>query len=118
MPAYVLRLWMPDRPRALEAGWVVLLDVEGPAVTAATGGHPPVGWLAAFAGGAAHMRPGAGPEDVSWAAMPVAGLSLLLGRQGRPFRARERRHVSALADIADSRWAELAWRGARGSHAS
>jgi hypothetical protein len=101
-----------------EADWVVLLDPDGPAVTAASGGHPPVGWLAAFAGGAAHMRAGAGPDDVSWAALPVAGLSLLLGRQGRPFRARERHQVAAIADIADARWAELAWREARVSHPS
>jgi hypothetical protein len=104
--------------RDFEADWVVLLDPDGPAVTAAAGGHPPVAWLAAFAGGAAHMKTDGGPEDVSWAALPVAGLSLLLGRQGRPFRARERHQVAALADIADARWAELAWREARLSHPS
>ena len=104
--------------RDFEADWVVLLDGDGPAVAAASGGHPPVEWLAAFTNGSAHVRPGVGPDDVSWAALPAAGLSLLLGRQGRPFRARERHQVEALADIADARWAELAWRDARASHPS
>src|SRR5439155_23061639 len=104
--------------RDFEADWVVLLDGDGPAITAGSGGHPPVAWLAAFASGAAHMRPGVGPDDVSWAALPVACLSLLIGREGRPFRARERHQVAALAEIADARWAELAWREARVSHPS
>jgi hypothetical protein len=104
--------------RDFEADWVVLLDVDSPAVAAASGGHPPVAWLAAFADGAAHMGTGVGPDDVSWAALPVAGLSLMLGRQGRPFRARERHQVAALAEIADARWGELAWREARLSHPS
>jgi hypothetical protein len=32
---------------------------------------------------------------------------LLIGRSGRPLRARERRQATALARIADTRWVEL-----------
>jgi hypothetical protein len=44
-----------------------------------------------------------------------AQLSLVIGRTGRPLRARERRQMSALARIADARWAEvLSWEDAAG----
>ena len=44
--------------------------------------------------------------------MSVACLVVVLGRDGRPFRVRERRQLSALARIADNRWVELV-RGSR-----
>jgi hypothetical protein len=42
--------------------------------------------------------------------MSVASLVVVLGRDGRPFRTRERRQLSALARIADNRWVELVTR--------
>jgi hypothetical protein len=42
--------------------------------------------------------------------MSVASLVVVLGREGRPFRTRERRQLSALARIADNRWVELVTR--------
>jgi hypothetical protein len=57
-------------------------------------------------------RPGeTAPDDLAWADLDVAGLVLVLGRQGRPFRIRERRQLTALARIVDGRWAELSTRG-------
>jgi hypothetical protein len=50
--------------------------------------------------------------------MDAAGLVLILGRQGRPFRVRERRQLTALARIVDSRWAELSARVGRMVHPS
>jgi hypothetical protein len=43
---------------------------------------------------------------------------MILGRRGRPFRIRERRQLTALARIVDSRWAELAARSGRMAHPS
>jgi hypothetical protein len=59
-----------------------------------------------------------GPDDVAWAALASADLAVVLGRDGRPFRARERRQLAALARIADRRWAELVLRSARFAHPS
>jgi hypothetical protein len=51
-----------------------------------------------------------GPDDVAWAALADASIALVLGRRGRPFRARERRQLGALARIVDARLTELAIR--------
>jgi hypothetical protein len=95
-----------------DADWVVLLDVDGPAQLAVAGDAPPAPWLAAFLHGsrasAAAVGADSGPDDVAWARLPTAEVGLVLGRQGRPFRARERRQLVALARIADSRRKELA----------
>ena len=44
---------------------------------------------------------------MAWADVDAAGLVVVLGRKGRPVRARERRQLTALARIVDHRWAEL-----------
>ena len=98
-----------------DADWAVLLDLEGPARLAATSGHPPpAAWLAAFLHGASAAVVGTegGPDDVAWAGLPTSEHALVVGRQGRPFRARERRQLLALSRIADARRAELASRRA------
>jgi hypothetical protein len=48
-----------------------------------------------------------GPDELAWAALPVAGLHLVIGRAGRQLRAVERAQVAALARIADARWGEV-----------
>jgi hypothetical protein len=48
-----------------------------------------------------------GPDDVAWAALGQTRLALLLGRQGRPFRARERHQLAALCKIAQYVMANL-----------
>ena len=59
-----------------------------------------------------------GPDDVAWAPLPTSNMSLVLGRHGRPLRARERRQAAALARIADTRWAEVRLQDSRLSHPS
>jgi hypothetical protein len=110
--------------RDLEAEWAAVVEAAGPAVLSGVGAVPPATWLTAFVTGSRSSAPGhsAGPADVAWADLPGAGLVLVLGRGtaegGRPFRARERRQLSALARIADERWAELAARSSRRLHPS
>ena len=43
----------------------------------------------------------AGPDDLAVAPFPNGDLVLLVGRDGHPFRRRERRQLLALARIAD-----------------
>ena len=89
---------------------------------ASRGSAPLATWLGAFVSGSlASMElggDGAIIDDVAWAPFPHADLAMVLGRQGRPFRARERRQLAALTRIADWRWAELVVRTARSIHPS
>ena len=105
-----------------DADWGVLLDLDGPTPLAMAGDAPPAAWLGAFLHGsraaAAAVGADTGPDDVAWAGLPSADLGLVLGREGRPFRARERRQLVALARIADSRRIELASRAVVVSHPS
>ena len=101
----------------VEAEWVVVLDVEAGAGLVSVGVAPPTPWLVAFVAGSRTSELVAaaecGPDDIAWAALPRSDLVLVLGRKGRPFRARERRQLAAVARIADHRWAELSGVGAR-----
>lgn len=84
------------------------------------GETPPGAWMSAFLAGsrvpALNGAEAAGPEDVAWSEMEGAGLAVLLGRAGHPFRSRERKQLACLARIADLRWQELALRPARTVH--
>lgn len=95
--------------RDFESDWVVLVGSDGQDAVATVGVGPPATWLQAFlagSGASAQLGDG-GPDDVAWAELPGAGHTLVLGREGRPFRARERRQLAALARIAGRRWVEL-----------
>lgn len=104
------------------AEWAVVLDVETAEIRSSIGARPSAGWLTAFAQGtrtSVRVTTGeTGPDDVALASMPKADLSLLLGRSGRPLRARERRQLAALARIADLRWSEVVVDDARLGHPS
>lgn len=93
------------------AGWAAVIDLEGPGTRASTGAAPSAGWLQAFVEGSRSSATVAsgetGPDDVAWASLPSARLNVVLGRTGRPLRARERRQLAAVARIADARWSEL-----------
>jgi hypothetical protein len=108
--------------RDFQSDWAGIVEPELPDHVVSVGRVPPGEWLQAFlAGSRASVtpRPGeAAPDDVAWADMDAAGLVLVLGRQGRPFRVRERRQLTALARIVDSRWAELTARAGRMVHPS
>lgn len=93
------------------AEWAVVVDLEALGILASVGEPPGAAWLEAFVAGSRSSAQAAtgesGPDDVAWAPLPAAGLSLVIGRTGRPLRARERRQVAALSRIADARWAEV-----------
>jgi len=105
-----------------EATWCTIIDLGGPVPLATVGEPPPAPWLGAFvAGSRSSVRVAAGecgPDDVAWSPLGTADLALVLGRHRRPFRARERHQLSALARIADARWSELVLRAARVAHPS
>jgi hypothetical protein len=90
--------------RDFGAEWAVVVDLDDRRLLASHGAPPPPGWLVAFVTGsqssAAVCSGECGPDDVAWAALAGSSLALLLGRQGRPFRARERHQLAALARIA------------------
>jgi len=88
-----------------EAEWSATVDVDDRLLLASEGAPPPPAWLIAFVGGsrssAAVTAGECGPDDVAWAGLAAGRLALILGRCGRPFRARERRQLASIAHIAD-----------------
>ena len=104
------------------AEWVAVVEPEEREIHDGTGDMPPVVWLEAFIEGsrasARVIDSETGPEDIVWAPLPTSGLNLVLGRGGRPLRARERRQLAALARIADTRYVELVAHQSRDHHPS
>jgi hypothetical protein len=94
-----------DAVRAeFDADWAAVVDREH--VIAAAGTSVPEGRvLAALAAGTAAspaVASGeAGPDDLATARFPTGEMVLLAGRDGHPFRRRERRQLIALTRIAD-----------------
>lgn len=90
--------------RDFGAEWAVVVDLGDRALLASHGAPPPPAWLVAFVAGsqssAAVTSGECGPDDVAWAELGESRLALVLGRQGRPFRARERQQLAALGQIA------------------
>jgi hypothetical protein len=90
--------------RDFGAEWAVVVDLDERVLLASHGTPPPPAWLVAFVAGsqssAAVCSGECGPDDVAWTALAGSSLALLLGRQGRPFRSRERHQLLALAKIA------------------
>jgi hypothetical protein len=92
------------------ADWSALL--AGTAALASAGeGVPDASVMAALvAGTAASPRVAdgtTGPDDLAVAALPRHHAALLVGRDGRAFRRRERAQLVALAGIADRTWSLL-----------
>ena len=108
--------------RDFQSDWAAIVEPGAPEHVVAEGDVPAGQWLSAFlAGSRASIAPRvgeSGPDDVAWAEMDAAGLVLIIGRHGRPFRARERRQLTALARIVDARWSELVVRATRQVHPS
>ena len=90
----------------LDGGWVVALDEqsERPVVTA--GPAPDAGWIAAFINGSRHLsaadQAASAPDDLAWAHMPTADLTVAIGRTGRPFHTRERLQLALLCRVTDA----------------
>lgn len=97
--------------QGFEAEWAAVISFDSPDALAVVGRAPEVPWIAAFvAGSRASLRVAAGdagPADIAWSTLDGADLTLVLGRGGRPFRARERHQLTALVRIADARYREL-----------
>ena len=112
-PADLLKALVAHAARDFESDWAAVVDPGAPQPLSWVGAMPPEAWVFAFVKGAKASlvtregTGGASPNDVAWADMSVACLVVVLGRDGRPFRVRERRQLSALARIADNRWVEL-----------
>jgi len=97
--------------REFTADWSALLRDD--TVLAAAGDTTPDASVleALVAGTAASPRVAdgtTGPDDLAVASLPQHGAALLVGRDGRAFRRRERAQLVALAGIADLTWALLA----------
>jgi hypothetical protein len=107
-PDDLMRALVSHAAKDFEADWAAVVDPSAPRPLASVGPMPPEAWVYAFVQGARSSVGGASsPSDVAWADMAVASWVVVLGRDGRPFRTRERRQLSALARIADNRWVEL-----------
>ncbi len=112
-PADLLSALVSHAARDFEADWAAVIDPSAPHPLNSVGSMPPEAWVFAFVKGAKASVGGkaaASPADVAWADLAVASLVVVLGRDGRPFRTRERRQLSALARIADNRWVEIVTR--------
>lgn len=103
-----------------DADWVAVVAPEASSPLVTSGAPPSYRWLVAFLDGSrsATRSTGAdgGPDDLAWAELQTAGVAVVLGRDGRPLRTRERRQLQALALIADARWAELGLRRSQQVH--
>ena len=96
---------------AFAAEWVAVVDPLEATVLSSSPGTPARPWIEAFITGT-RSSPSAGEatafaSDIAWAGLDISGLALLVGRSGRPFRARERRQLATVARIADHRWSDL-----------
>ena len=111
--------------RVVGASWVAVVDIDerGDGVLAASEDAPNAAWLEAFLAGSRAAEDvnrglGAHSSDVIWTPMAHSGLALVLGRQGMPYRSRERRQVAALARVVDTRLRELHRARSRARHPS
>jgi hypothetical protein len=108
--------------RTVGAVWGAIVDLSTDELVTSEGEAPTAGWLAAFVAGSqssARVADGdAGPADVVWAPLPVAGFALVMGRNGEAFRARERRQAAALARIVDARFRDMRIIESRSTHPS
>jgi hypothetical protein len=113
---------------ALDASWSGVVDLQDGALVASSGTTPAAPWLAAYI---AARRPSASSDDphaqpctrreigdVTFADLAAWDLVLVAGRPGWPFSVSERSHLTALAQLADVRWADMTQRQARIAHPS
>jgi hypothetical protein len=95
----------------LSADWAVLLQFDAEEPLAFSGDAPRTAWINAFLAGSRTLREAgptmSGPQDIAWTELMKSETALVLGRDGRPFRLRERQQLFALARIADRRLSEI-----------
>jgi len=97
--------------REFLADWAALL-VDDEIASRAGDSLPTTEFLTALAAGTAAspkvVDGTTGPDDLLVASLPAHGATILVGRDGHPFRRRERVQLLALARIADRAWQLLA----------
>jgi hypothetical protein len=107
----LLEVLAAEAQRDFGADWAAVVGLEDGNILVSTGEPPEPVWLLAFLNGSSSSATAtngdAGPEDVAFAMFPSGGIALVLGRDGKTFRARERRQLLALAKVAGHRWSEL-----------
>lgn len=110
------RLTVEQAQRLVGSDWACLLDRAGGCL-ASSGPAPQASWLAAFRDG---VKGGGadGPADPVCVDVADPGWDLVLGRQSRALRGRERGRISGLAGLASARWTELGRRQSRLLHPS
>jgi hypothetical protein len=92
---------------AFSSVWVTVTQVEPPFIREALGPVPNAAAIETLLAETPPLSeaPGAaGALDVVWAPLEGTGLALVVGRPGRPFRVRERKHIAALARIVSLHW--------------
>lgn len=108
--------------RVIGAEWAAVVALDDGEILAEEGRVPPTQWLLAFLAGSQEsarvVGGGSAADDIIWSPLPSTGLALVLGRDGRAYRAREHRQLAALARIVDTRLRELLRQRARVSHPS
>jgi hypothetical protein len=111
--------------RVVGAKWAAVVDIDGrgDGVLAADDEAPGAAWLEAYLAGSraserASRRRADHGSDVVWAPLPGSGLALVLGRDGMPYRARERRQLAAIARVVDTRLRQLHRARSRARHPS
>jgi hypothetical protein len=107
----LLEVLTAEARRDFAADWAVVVRADDGGLLVGTGESPEPAWLAAFLTGSSSSATAtngdAGPDDVAFALFPGGAIALVLGREGKTFRARERRQLLALAKVAGHRWSEL-----------
>ncbi len=90
----------------VDGSWVAAVSSDPCDVLVERGAPPEPAWLAAFLAGTRHLAPDddhdASPSELAWAHLDGGAISVVVGRDGRPFHARERTQVSLLGRITDA----------------
>jgi hypothetical protein len=85
---------------------VVALDDLHERSLVVIGTPPDCAWIAAFLHGSRHLGPApddaTAPADLAWGRLASAGVTVAIGRSGRPFHTRERQQLSLLCRLADA----------------
>ena len=103
-PAQRLQVACDQLRDLLDGDWASALDPVSAEPVASSGAMPDLGWLAAFLAGSDHLEGehAHSPGDLAWATVPRHGITLVCGRSGRVFHAREREEFRLLGAIVDA----------------
>lgn len=95
-----------DLADLLDGGWVVALDIASELAVVTEGAAPETAWIAAFVNGSRHLstadQEATAPDDLAWAHLLNADITVAIGRAGRPFHTRERQQLALLCRVADA----------------